>query len=313
MTNGKKEKMKDVSKRLMTNRKRIETADKRISQNGGLRLGEGSLGIREKTILSISSFTIFFFGILIAGSLIYENSLYVDLDNVFAPPGVGHLFGTDWVGRDMLVRTIKGLSLSMKIGLLCSVTSSIFAMILGIAAPLLGGKADAIVSWMIDLVLSVPHTLVIILISIACGGGLKGIVIGVTATHWTSLTRVIRAEVMQIKEAEYTKLSRQFGRNNFFIAKEHVLPHIIPQLVVGTVLIFPHAILHEASITFLGFGLPAHEPAIGVILSESMKYLTSGKWWLAFFPGISLITVSLMVNSIGKNIEKLINPKTAYK
>ena len=91
------------------------------------------------------------------------------------------------------------------------------------------------------------------------------------------------------------------------------MPHIIPQLVVGTVLIFPHAILHEASITFLGFGLPAHEPAIGVILSESMKYLTSGNWWLAFFPGICLVLVSMMVNTIGKNIEMLIDPKTAYK
>ena len=281
--------------------------------DGTPRLREGILGIREKTIRLISVFTIFFIAILIAGSLINENSLYVDLSNIFAPPSGGHIFGTDWVGRDMLGRTIKGLSLSMKIGLLCSVTSSIIAMILGIAAPLLGGKADVFISWLIDLVLSVPHTLVIILISVACGGGLKGIVIGVTVTHWTSLTRVIRAEVMQIKEAEYTKLSRQFGKSNFFIAKEHVLPHIIPQLVVGTVLIFPHAILHEASITFLGFGLPAHEPAIGVILSESMKYLTSGKWWLAFFPGVSLVTVSMMVNSIGKNIEKLINPKTAYK
>lgn len=277
------------------------------------RLHEGILGIRERTILSISIFTVFFAVILITGSLINVNLLFVDLSNIFAPPGGEHIFGTDWVGRDMLIRTVKGLSLSMKIGLLCSVASSIIAMVLGIAAPLLGGKADIFISWLIDLVLSVPHTLVIILISIACGGGLKGIVIGVTATHWTSLTRVIRAEVMQIKEAEYTKISRQFGKGNLFIAKEHVLPHIVPQLVVGTVLIFPHAILHEASITFLGFGLPAHELAIGVILSESMKYLTSGKWWLAFFPGVSLVMVSMMVNSIGRNIEKLINPKTAYK
>ena len=276
-------------------------------------LKKGFLGIREKTIVSISVFTIFFIAILITGDLFKENTLYVDLNNVFASPSRENIFGTDWVGRDMLIRTLKGLSLSIKIGLLCSITSSIIAMIFGIAAPLLGGKTDALISWLIDLFLSVPHTLVIILISVACGGGMKGIVIGVTATHWTSLTRVIRAEVMQIKEMEYTKLSRQFGKSNFFIAKEHVLPHIIPQLVVGTVLIFPHAILHEASITFLGFGLPAHEPAIGVILSEAMKYLTSGKWWLAFFPGVSLVMVSMMVNSIGKNIEKLINPKTAYK
>ncbi|MHC1721852.1 MAG: ABC transporter permease [Aminipila sp.] len=284
-----------------------------INKNGTTRLGEKNFGVREKTILSISILSIFFIVILVVGSLINENSLYVDLTAIFAPPCSGHIFGTDWVGRDMLIRTVKGLSLSIKIGLMCSVTSSLIAMILGIAAPLMGGKADIFVSWLIDLVLSVPHTLVIILISVACGGGMKGIVIGVTATHWTSLTRVIRAEVMQIKEAEYTKISRRFGKGNLFIAKEHVLPHIIPQLVVGTVLIFPHAILHEASITFLGFGLPAHEPAIGVILSESMKYLTSGKWWLAFFPGISLVMVSMMVNSIGRNIEKLIDPKTANK
>lgn len=284
-----------------------------IIKDGTPRLREGRFGIRERTIFSISVFTAFFIVILIAGSLIREDALYVDLTNIFAAPGMDHVFGTDWVGRDMLVRTVKGLSLSMKIGLLCSVTSSLIALVLGIAAPLLGGKADHMISWLIDLVLSVPHTLVIILISIACGGGLQGIVIGVTATHWTSLTRVIRAEVMQIKEAEYTRISRRFGKGNLFIAKEHVLPQIIPQLVVGTVLIFPHAILHEASITFLGFGLPAHEPAIGVILSESMKYLTSGKWWLAFCPGVSLVMVSMMVNSIGKNLEKLINPKTAYK
>ena len=98
-----------------------------------------------------------------------------------------------------------------------------------------------------------------------------------------------------------------------YIAIEHIIPHIIPQLLIGIVLIFPHAVLHEASITFLGFGLPPHEPAIGIILSESMKYLNSGRWWLVFFPGVSLVMVSLMVDNIGKQVNKLINPKTAYK
>jgi peptide/nickel transport system permease protein len=270
-------------------------------------------GVRERIITSTAVFVVFFAVVLIAGSLINTDSLRVNLANIFVPPEPEHPFGTDWVGRDMLLRTVKGLSMSMKIGMLCSLSSGFIALILGVAGPMLGGKIDFMISWLIDLMLSVPHTLVIILISIAVGGGLKGIVIGVTLTHWTSLTRVIRAEVMQIREMEYTRLSRQFGKSSFYIAKEHVLPHVIPQLVVGIVLVFPHAILHEASITFLGFGLPPHEPAIGVILSEAMKYLTSGKWWLAFFPGLSLVLISMMVDCIGKNIEKLINPKTAYK
>lgn len=272
-----------------------------------------TFGVRERIIASTAAFGILLAVVLIAGNLINTDSLRVNLGNIFTSPNTEHPFGTDWVGRDMLLRTVKGLSLSMKIGMLCSLSSGFIALLLGVAGPMFGGKVDYVISWLIDLVLSVPHTLVVILISIAVGGGLKGIVIGVTLTHWTSLTRVIRAEVMQIRELEYTKISRQFGKSSFYIAKEHILPHVIPQLVVGIVLVFPHAILHEASITFLGFGLPPHEPAIGVILSESMKYLTSGKWWLAFFPGLSLVLISMMVDCIGKNIEKLINPKTAYK
>ena len=269
-------------------------------------------GIREKTILSLIIFAVFFITILVAGSMIDPEKFSIDLINKNQSPSMVHIFGTDWIGRDMFFRTLKGLSISMKIGVLSSIISGVIAVILGIIGPTCGKRVDAVITWFIDLVLSVPHTLIIILISMAAGGGLKGIVLGVSLTHWTSLTRVIRAEVMQVKEAEYTKIARNFGKSNFYIAKNHILPHIIPQLLVGIVLIFPHAILHESSVTFLGFGLQSHEPAIGIILSESMKYLTSGKWWLAFFPGLSLVLVSIMVDNMGKKLGKLIDPKRAY-
>ena len=272
-----------------------------------------ALGIREKTILSTAVFLAVFILVMTFGIFITEYQLMVDLEQTFIQPGSGYLFGTDWVGRDMLLRTLKGLSISMRIGLLSSLISAAAAALLGIMGPVFGGIVDKAVSWLIDFVLAVPHTIIIILISLACGGGFKGIVVGITCTHWTSLTRVIRAEVLQILNAEYTQLSRQFGKSRWYIAREHMFPHIIPQLVVGVVLVFPHAIPHEASITFLGFGLPAHEPAIGVILSESMKYLTSGKWWLAFFPGLCLVLISLMVDRIGKNLEKLLDSSSAHK
>ena len=269
-------------------------------------------GIREKTILSLSIFVVFFIVIIIAGSVINPEKFSIDLINKNQSPSLTHIFGTDWIGRDMFFRTLKGLSMSMKIGVLSSIISGIIAVVLGVIGPTCGKRVDSVITWFIDLVLSVPHTLIIILISMAAGGGLKGIVMGVSLTHWTSLTRIIRAEVMQVKEADYTKISKNFGKSNLYIAKNHILPHIIPQLLVGIVLIFPHAILHEASVTFLGFGLQSHEPAIGIILSEAMKYLTSGKWWLAFFPGLSLVLVSMMVDNMGKKIGKLIDPKTAY-
>ncbi|MCU9816544.1 ABC transporter permease [Paraclostridium sp. AKS73] len=272
-----------------------------------------NIGIREKTIVSILIFSCFLIGIIVFGSFISENQIAIDLTQKNISPNLNYLFGTDWMGRDMFYRTIKGLSLSMKIGVMASMISGLIALTLGLMSATMGNTVDSIITWIIDLFLSVPHALVIILISISLGGGLKGIIIGVAITHWPSLTRIIRAEVMQIKNSEYVKLSKNFGKSNVYIATKHILPHIIPQLLVGVVLIFPHAILHEASITFLGFGLQPHEPAIGIILSEAMKYLSSGRWWLAFFPGISLVLVSLMVDNIGKQISKLINPKLAHK
>ena len=269
-------------------------------------------GVRARAIACVTLFSLLFIALLVTGSRIGEEDLLVSLDNTFQAPGLGHLFGTDWVGRDMLLRTIKGMSISMQVGLISTVLSAVIAVFLGVMAPVFGGAADHLAAWLIDFVMSVPHTILIILISLACGGGLRGVITGVVCTHWTSLTRVIRAEVLQLKSAEYIQIAGKLGRGRWYIATRHMLPAILPQLAVGAVLLFPHAILHEASITFLGFGLPAHEPAIGVILSESMKYLTVGKWWLALFPGISLVLVTVMVEAIGKNLEKLVSPHAAH-
>ena len=289
------------------------SAQERTENQKNIRRGNRNLsGVRVRTMAALLTFTALFTAVLFIGSRIGEEDLLTDLEHIFLTPSAQHLFGTDWVGRDMLLRTLKGMSISMQVGLISTVLSVALALILGILAPIFGGPADYIVSWLIDFVLSVPHTILIILISIACGGGLRGIITGIVCTHWTSLTRVIRAEVLQLKSAEYIQISEKLGKSKWYIAVHHIFPAVIPQLAVGAVLLFPHAILHEASITFLGFGLPAHEPAIGVILAESMKYLTAGKWWPALFPGISLILLTLMVEAIGKNLEKLISPHAAH-
>lgn len=272
-----------------------------------------TFGAREKTISIILFCTLVILTTLIMGSNVSDVDLAVNFSQKNLAPSTNHLFGTDWMGRDMFARTIKGITLSIKIGLLSSFFSGIMALVLGLMSATCGKAVDVIISWFVDLVLSVPHILLIILICFAVGGGLKGVVIGVTLTHWPSLARLIRSEVMQIKSSEYVKISKNFGKSNIYIAKKHILPHILPQLLVGTLLIFPHAVLHEASITFLGFGLSPHEPAIGIILSESMKYLSTGYWWLAFFPGLVLLIVSMMVDTTGQNLRKLIDPKTAYK
>lgn len=251
--------------------------------------------------------------ILLWALLVGDEGLSAQLSQRNAPPSLAHPFGTDWLGRDMLTRTVKGLALSMGVGMLAALCSTLIALTLGMAAATGGKTADRLISWLVDLFLSVPHLVTLILIAFALGGGLKGVVIGVALTHWPNLTRIIRAEVMQLRSADYVQISRRLGKSRWWIATRHMLPHLIPQLAVGLLLLFPHAILHEAAVTFIGLGLSPHEPAIGIILSESMRYLSTGMWWLAFFPGLSLLVLVRLFDVIGENLRRLSDPRRAYE
>ena len=128
-------------------------------------------------------------------------------------------------------------------------------------------------------------------------------IVGISLTHWTSLARLIRGEVLGLKEAPYMKISLKLGTGRLQAAVRHMTPHLLPQVFVGAILLFPHAILHEAGITFLGFGLSPEQPAVGIILSESMRYLAMGKWWLSLFPGLMLVMVVILFHYLGKKVQ----------
>ncbi len=268
------------------------------------------MNLRQKTLLTIGLSVLILALVVISSLFINSSEITTNFRIMNQPPSFEHLFGTDWMGRDMFTRTLKGLGLSVQIGAGASILSSIIA----IAMALMGSVnkyLDSLMSWLIDLFLSIPHILLIILISIALGGGAFGVTMGVALTHWTTLARVLRADIKQINTSDYVKLSERFGKSRLWIARHHILPLIVTQIIVGTILIFPHAIMHEASVTFLGFGLSPHEPAIGIILSESMKYLATGNWWLALFPGLALLILVLLFDIAGENIKKILDPTSA--
>ena len=266
--------------------------------------------LRTKTLVIIGLAILIIVSIFVCGYFIRD--IPTNFASANQMPSLEHLFGTDWMGRDMFQRTIAGLGLSIMVGFIASVVSTIISIILGLFSSF-NKFADEVVAGIIDLFGSIPHILLIILVSIMFGGGVYGVIMGVGLTHWTPLARVLRSEVKEIKTKEYIALAENLGRNKVWIAIKHIFPLIVSQIIVGVILMFPHAIMHEAAITFLGFGLPPHEPAIGVILSESMHYLSSGEWWLAFYPGVSLLLVVLLFDLIGENVEKLLNPETAQE
>ena len=237
--------------------------------------------------------------ITVAGVFFAEQAGTADFSRKNLPPQAGFPFGTDWLGRDMFARTMAGLSMSIRLGLLTAFFSTLTAFILGTLSTV-GKKADRVISGLIDTIMGIPHMLLLILISYACGKGIAGVTVGIALTHWPSLARLIRAEALQIRESQYVKISARLGMSRLQIIRKHMIPQLASQFVTGFILTFPHAVLHEASITFLGFGLPPEEPSVGMILSESMRYLITGKWWLALFPGLALTGVVLLFEEIGR-------------
>jgi peptide/nickel transport system permease protein len=271
------------------------------------------LNRRTKTLILAGGIALFLVAIAVAG-LLMDPQLYApNYANKKLPPSGEHFFGTDYLGRDMFFRTIKGLSSSILIGAVASVVSACMALVLGLLAATAGNKVDQMVAYFVDLFMGVPHMILLILISILMGGGLWGVVIAVAVTHWPNLTRVIRGEVLQIRSAQYVRSARRFGRTGWQVAFGHMVPHVIPQFLVGLVLLFPHAILHESGLTFLGFGLSVDSPAIGIILSEALKHIATGMWWLMLFPGAALVIVVMLFDKLGDQLKLLFDPNHAQE
>lgn len=266
--------------------------------------------MRRRTLLSIIVILIFLMAIILGGTLAGDRGLTTNLSLRNLHPCWQHLFGTDWLGRDMFARTLLGLRTSLAIGLLAAVISSFLALCLGLASATLGRFVDGTITLLVDAFISTPHLVLLLLIAFVCGGGSRGIIIAVACSHWPPLTRVIRAEVMQVRGSEYVQFSRSLGKSSFFIARYHMIPHVLPQFLVGLLLLFPHAILHAAALTFLGVGMSPHLPEIGALLAEAMRYLSLGYWWLAVAPGLALIICVKLFDVLGNSVRALLDPKT---
>lgn len=268
---------------------------------------------RRRTLVTVWVLCGVLVAILIGGWLLGPAASEPDLLARRLPPSLSHPFGTDWLGRDLFARTIVGLRLSLLVGTVAAAASALIALTLGALAGAIGGWTDRAVGWGVDLFLSLPHLVLLILVAVAVGRGLHGVVIAVALTHWPSLTRLLRGEARRVVRSDYARLAGKLGHGSRWVARRHLLRHLLPQFTVGMVLLFPHAILHEASLSFLGFGLPPDAPAIGIILADSMRELSSGAWWLALLPGVSLLVMVKTVDILGEQLRALTDPRSVHE
>ncbi len=169
------------------------------------------LNRRQRTLLLVFCSVIALLTVTVAGGLLSGQAMVTDFSRKNLAPCMAYPFGTDWMGRDMFARTLAGLSMSLRLGALTAGISAVAALVIGLFAATSGRVGDALTGWLIDLVMGIPHILLLILISLACGRGLTGVVAGIALTHWPSLARLLRAELLQLRESPFIRIAEKLG------------------------------------------------------------------------------------------------------
>ncbi|MER7867115.1 ABC transporter permease [Streptomyces cellulosae] len=247
--------------------------------------------------------------VLLVPPLVQLDQQAVDLAVKLEPPSWAHPFGTDDVGRDLLLRCVYGLRVSLLVGVVAALTATVIGTAVGAAAGALGGRADRLVMRLVDTLSSVPHLLLGIFIVAMFRPGVWPVVISVALTHWLSTARIVRAEVLSLRSRPFVEAAVSGGASRWRVTVRHLLPGVLPQAGLAAVLMVPHAMWHESALSFLGLGLPTHTASLGTLIQGARGSLLAGQWWPTLFPGLFLILPTLAIAGLAGAWRERINPR----
>ncbi|MGK5728874.1 ABC transporter permease [Streptomyces sp. URMC 124] len=233
----------------------------------------------------------------------------VDLAAKLRPPTWAHPFGTDEVGRDLLLRSVYGLRVSLFVGVAAALAATVIGTAVGAVAGALGGWTDRMLMRLVDLFSSVPHLLLGIFVVTMFRPGVWPVVASVVVTHWLSTARIVRAEVLSLRSRPYVDAAVSGGASRWRVTVRHLLPAVLPQAGLAAVLMIPHAIWHESALSFLGLGLPTHQASLGNMVQSARGSLLAGDWWPTLFPGLFIIVPTLAVAGLAAAWRERLNPR----
>ena len=219
-----------------------------------------------------------------------------------------HLLGTDEVGRDVLSRLIYGCQISLIVGLMSVVVSLIIGTTLGLVSGFFGGKVDAVIMRACDVMLAFPFIFMALCFMAVLGSGLKNVIIVLGITGWMSYARTVRGQTLSLREREFVRAAATSGSKKTRVMFRHILPNVIDQAIVLGTLEMGTSILSEASLTFLGMGVPATIPTWGNMIASGRDYIYTA-WWLTTFPGLVIFLVCLSINFVGDWIRDVRDPR----
>ena len=223
-------------------------------------------------------------------------------------PSLKHWWGTDQYGRDIFTRCVYGCRVSLSVGIISQLIATIIGYFMGVTAGYVGGKTDDAISFMMQVFSSFPFLLFAMALMYALGPGITNLYISLGLLSWASTAKLIRGQVMQLKGQEYIQACKVDGGSTLRIILKHLLPNCIPMLIVSITLGIPSAILSEASLSYLGLGVPSPKPSWGSMIAESQDFIRSNTYY-SLFPGLCIIVTVMAFNMMGDGLRDALDPK----
>jgi peptide/nickel transport system permease protein len=220
-----------------------------------------------------------------------------------------YLLGTDDQGRDMLSAILYGIRISVMVGVVSTIIALSLGLTLGLLAGYAGGRIEAFIMRVADIQLSFPPILIALILLALTGRGIDKIIIALVAVQWAYYARTARSAALVERKKEYIEAATALGLSPLRIMFRHLLPNCLPPLIVVAALQVASAISLEATLSFLGLGLPITEPSLGLLIANGFQYLLSGKYWISVFPGIALLVTVVTINLVADQLRDVLNPR----
>jgi len=247
----------------------------------------------------------------------YDLLQFSIMDNKLPPGSRGlagqlYLVGTDDQGRDMLSAIIYGLRLSLFVAVVATAVALVLGVGVGLVAAYAGGRIDTALMRLVDIQLSFPAILIALILVAVLGKGVDKVVIALVSVQWAYYARTIRGSALVERRREYIEAARCLALPAWRVALRHLLPNAFPPLIVVATVQVAHAIALEATLSFLGLGVPITEPSLGLLIANGYSYMLSGSYWIAFYPGIALLVAIAAINLVGDRLGEVMNPRRAW-
>lgn len=225
------------------------------------------------------------------------------------PPSAEYWFGTDDLGRDVFVRTWYGARISLFVGFMAAFIDFVIGVTYGGYSGYKGGRTDVIMMRVVEILYGLPYLLIVILLMVVMGPSLLTIIVALSVTGWISMARIVRGQILQLKNYEYVMASRSFGASSWRIIRKNLLPNTMGPIIVQMTLTVPSAIFAEAFLSFLGLGVQAPYASWGVMANDALPVILSGEWWQLFFPALCISLTMFAFNVVGDGLQDALDPK----